>query len=96
VKNFLLWLGAFAENSVTGKPSSKRVVLLMAGTSLSVGAGALLLAKAWWVHAHGGDIGAELLAVGGPLCALAGASYWAGRKIERDSEDGGNGQPPAV
>lgn len=81
-QEFIKWLGAFAEEGTTGKPSSKRVVALMAGTTLSLGVATLILAKAKWVYGHGGDISLELLAITGPLCTLAGFNYAAGKSIE--------------
>lgn len=80
---FVYWLGAFAEDGNSGKPSCKRVITLMAGTALSAGALALLLAKAWYVYEHGGDVAAELFAVVAPLCALAGVNYTVGKPADR-------------
>lgn len=91
--SFVKWLGQFAEDGKSGKPSSKRMISLLAATCLSLGALVLLVAKARWVWSHGGDVSLEILAVTGPLCTLAGYNYVAGRKVDveakKDNTQGG-------
>lgn len=83
---FFKWMGNFAEDGRSGRPSSKRVISLMAGTALSIGSTALLLAKAAWVYGHGGDIALEIAAATAPLCTLAGFNYLVGKKLEQKPE----------
>lgn len=92
IPRFVHWLGGFVEDGRTGKPSLKRVTAAMTATALSVGALALLLAKAWHVLHHGGDVSAELVAVAAPLCVLAGYNYVHGKKVETER---GNSSDPA-
>ncbi len=80
---FILWLGEAALDRITGRPSSRKIVALMTATALTIGAMALLLAKAYWVYKNGGDIALELGAVTVPLCTLAGFNYSAKLKSEQ-------------
>jgi len=71
---FVKWLGQFAEGE-NGKPSSRRVIALMAGTSLSISVISISIAYAWYVHANDGPTAAVIGALTVPLCALAGVNY---------------------
>lgn len=85
---FIRWLGGFAEDGKSGHQSSKRVIALMAGTAMSIGLLALLLARAWWIYNHGGDIALEIAAVTMPLCTLAGyGAYLTTAKKPLDSQE---------
>lgn len=84
--NFILWLGAAALDKVTGNPSSRKIVALMSATAMAIGILAMLLAKAYWVYQHGGEIYWELAAVAAPLCTLAGYNYKVGMEEKKPPE----------
>lgn len=80
-EDFVRWLGSFAETN--GVTSSKKVAVLMGASALSLGVFTLLVAKAKWVLANGGDCSLEIAAASIPLCALAGVAYTMGKPAER-------------
>jgi hypothetical protein len=58
-----------------GHYSSHRLVAVVSGLGMGLGATAVLLAKAWDVYQHGGDCASAILAAAGPVCTLAGVNY---------------------
>lgn len=74
---FIQWLESVCADGASGNASSKRVVLLVAGVSLSVSA--LVLSFSVW---NGADAEGELFAVCAALAGLAGVSYVGGKKVE--------------
>lgn len=73
------WLREAINDSKTGKASSKRVVMLMAGLAMSC-AVVILSAAALF----GYEVAAALAAVCAPLAGMAGYSYVRGKVAERD------------
>lgn len=74
----------FLSDGNTGKPSVKRLVLLIACIALSVAT--VVLACAGWL---GRDVGVAIAATASPLAGLAGYGYVNGKAVERRNKDGG-------
>lgn len=72
------WLREAVSDGRSGRVSTKRIVMLSAGISLSVGTLALVAA----VFADH-DVSGPLVAFGTSLSALAGAGYVGGKAMER-------------
>ncbi len=68
----------FFEDNATGRLSSKRLVLIMAGSALSISTVMLAVAA---MLGHGEE--GALWAVTTPLAALAGGGYVGGKAAER-------------
>jgi len=96
VYDFVVWLGMAAVDKVQDKPSSRKIVALMSATAMCIGILALLLAKAYWVYQHGGDIYWELGAIAVPLCTLAGYNYKAGVESSKPQEPPAKPQEPTI
>ena len=71
------WIRETINDSRTGKASSKRVVMLMAGVAMSVAV--VLLAVA---AMYGREVAAALGAVCVPLAGMAGYNYVQGKNVE--------------
>lgn len=80
------WLREAISDGRSGMASTKRIVMLMAGWSLSVST--LILAVAAY---HGKDVNSPLVVFGGALASLAGASYVWAKHIEAKREALANG-----
>ena len=72
----------FLSDGTTGKPSVKRLVLLIACLSLAVST--IVLAVAGLL---GKDVGVAIAATASPLAGLAGYGYVNGKAVERKSND---------
>lgn len=73
------WIASFFEDSRDpGHASIKRLVLFMAGASLSLSTIILSIAAC-----TGAEVSAALLAVTGPLAGMAGYGYVNGKKVEK-------------
>lgn len=71
------WVREAISDGRSGLASTKRIVMLMAGWSLSVST--LILAVAAY---NGKDVNSPLVVFGGALASLAGASYVWAKHIE--------------
>lgn len=72
------WLREAINDSTTGKASSKRVVMLVAGLAMSIAVVVLSVASLF-----GYAVAGELGAVSVPLAGLAGYGYVNGKQVER-------------
>lgn len=77
------WLREAINDSTTGKASSKRVVMLLAGAAMS--ASVVLLSVAALL---GYSVVGELGVVSSPLAMLAGVSYVGGKIAEKSNGTG--------
>lgn len=76
------WIASFFEEArEPGHASIKRLVLFMAGASLSLSTVILSIAAC-----TGAEVSAALLAVTGPLAGMAGYGYVGGKKAEKQPE----------
>lgn len=75
------WAASFFEDKEPGHASIKRLVLFMAGASLSLSTVILSIAAC-----TGAEVSAALLAVTGPLAGMAGYGYVNGKKVEQQKE----------
>lgn len=78
----MTWLREAVSDGRSGRVSTKRIVMLVAGLSMSIGTLALVTA----VFA-GHDVSGPLVAFGTSLSALAGAGYVGGKAFESKRED---------
>lgn len=77
----MTWLRETISDGKTGRASSKRVVMLMAGTSFALSVVILSLAACF-----GMEVAAAISAVAVPLAGLAGYGYVNGKLAERQPE----------
>lgn len=71
------WLREAVSDGRSGRVSTKRIVMLSAGVSMSISTLALVVAVF-----YGWDVSGPLVAFGTSLSALAGAGYVGGKAME--------------
>lgn len=77
MKDLLLWIAKFAQDSTTGYPSMKRLALIVGVIALSIAL--VILAVAAY---SGHSVGVEITAVSGTLGTVIGYAYVQGKRVE--------------
>ena len=81
-KRPVAWLSEAVSDDRTGRVSTKRIVMLVAGISMSIGTLALVAA----VYVVDADLSGPLMTFGASLSALAGGGYVFGKKYDQKAE----------